>query len=232
MADQQAALSTLSAAERQASVERQLQLRQEANLRAATIDQERKKIEALEARKKQLAIEQAKRDKAAALVGAVINTAQGVTKVLATTPTVDFGIARAILIATTIAAGAAQIATIASQPLPQFRHGGEVAPGLLRGPRHSKGGIPIEAEGGEWIFSREKTQQFRPLFEAIQTGKVQPQQLQGAASAPARTPDLAPLADALRNLKQVHVNLDAKGFRVAEQTAQRKTTYLNSRYRG
>jgi hypothetical protein len=29
--------------------------------------------------------------------------------------------------------------------------------GLLRGPRHSQGGIPIEAEGGEFIFSRKAT---------------------------------------------------------------------------
>lgn len=230
VADQQAALSTLSAAERRASGERQLQLRQEMALRQSEIAQQQTRMQSLEAMQRQQAVQQAKRQRGIALLGAVVDTSRAIMQALSN-DTIPFSF-RWPNAAAAAAMGALQLATIKAQPLPQFRHGGEVAPGLLRGPRHSKGGIPIEAEGGEWIFSREKTQQFRPLFEAIQTGKVQPQQLQGTPNSPARTPDLAPLADALRNLKQVHVNLDAKGFRVAEQTAQHKTTYLNSRYRG
>jgi hypothetical protein len=233
ISDTEASVARLNEAAAAATGQRQTELLQQAALQAATIDGEKRKLEELDATRKRVALQQAKREKAVALAGAVINTAQGVTKVLATTPTADFGIARAILIATTLASGFAQVASIAAQPLPQFRHGGPVPEGggLLRGPRHSGGGIPLEAEGGEWIFSREKTRQFRPLFEAIQDGKVNPQQMQAGNSQPRVDSSLAPLADALRNLKQVHVNLDAKGFRVAEQTAQSKTNYLNSRYR-
>jgi hypothetical protein len=233
ISDTEASVARLNEAAAAATGQRQTELLQQAALQAATIDQEKRKLEELDATRKRVALQQAKREKAVALAGAVINTAQGVTKVLATTPTADFGIARAILIATTLASGFAQVASIAAQPLPQFRHGGPVPEGggLLRGPRHSGGGIPLEAEGGEWIFSREKTRQFRPLFEAIQDGKVNPQQMQAGNSQPRVDSSLAPLADALRNLKQVHVNLDAKGFRVAEQTAQSKTQYLNTRYR-
>lgn len=50
----------------------------------------------------------------------------------------------------------------------QMKEGGEVKYGLLKGKRHFQGGIPIEAEGGEWFFSRDRTQKYRPLFEAIQ----------------------------------------------------------------
>ena len=50
----------------------------------------------------------------------------------------------------------------------QMAEGGEVGFGLLKGRRHSQGGIPIEAEGGEWFFSRQKSQKYHPLFEAIQ----------------------------------------------------------------
>lgn len=75
------------------------------------------------AEKKKHAAQQAKMDKASALLGAIVNTAQGVTKAIA-----QGGIAGPVLGAVVAAFGAAQIATIASTPIPAFANGG-IAPG-------------------------------------------------------------------------------------------------------
>lgn len=75
--------------------------------------------EDLDKRKKALAIKQAKREKAVALVGAIVNTALAVVKALTTQP-IWLGIVMAALVG---AMGAFQIATIASQPLPQYAAG-------------------------------------------------------------------------------------------------------------
>ena len=82
---------------------------------------------------------------------AIVNVAQGITKTLATIPS-PF----AQIIAATIAAqGAVQIATIKSQ---KFAKGG-----ILNGPSHAQGGIPMfskggafygEAEGGEAVMTK------------------------------------------------------------------------------
>lgn len=71
--------------------------------------------------KKKLAIKQAKMQKATALLGAIVNTAQGVTQALA-----QGGIAGLITGAIVAAAGAVQIGAIASQPLPAFANGGRM----------------------------------------------------------------------------------------------------------
>jgi hypothetical protein len=48
----------------------------------------------------------------------------------------------------------------------KMEEGGPVY-GLLTGKRHSQGGIPIEAEGGEYFVNRESTSKYQPLLEAI-----------------------------------------------------------------
>jgi hypothetical protein len=64
------------------------------------------------------------------------------------------------------AEGAILIAGVSSEPAPKFEDGGKV----LKGKSHKQGGILIEAEGGERIFSKKKTQQYEPLFKSIQEG--------------------------------------------------------------
>lgn len=55
----------------------------------------------------------------------------------------------------------------------KFEMGGEAKSkkrpsfGVLRGKRHSQGGIPIEAEGGEYFVNRGSTQKYKPILEAI-----------------------------------------------------------------
>jgi hypothetical protein len=64
----------------------------------------------------------------------------------------------------------AQVALIASAPLPQFRDGGQVSKklGLIKGARHERGGVPIEVEGEEYVMPVEQTKENLPALEAMQ----------------------------------------------------------------
>jgi hypothetical protein len=91
-----------------------------------------------------------------------ISTAEAIVKTLATygfTPLAAIGIAGAI------ATGELQKAVIRAQPVPKFEEGG-----IIKGKRHREGGVIVEAEGGERIFSRKKTKEYEPLFKSIQEG--------------------------------------------------------------
>ena len=57
------------------------------------------------------------------------------------------------------ASAAIEIATIKRQ---KFAKGGEV-----KGALHSSGGVPIEAEGGEYVVNRNSTSKHKLLLEAI-----------------------------------------------------------------
>jgi hypothetical protein len=48
----------------------------------------------------------------------------------------------------------------------QMGEGGQ-AHGLLKGKRHSQGGIPINAEEGEWFINRNSSAKYSPLLDAI-----------------------------------------------------------------
>lgn len=98
------------------------------------------------AKEKKLKEEAFKKEKAAALISAAINTAVGVTAAAPVVP----------LMVLTAALGAIEIATIASQPTPKFEKGG----GLFGGKPHSQGGTKgyfddgtnIEVEKDEMFF--------------------------------------------------------------------------------
>ena len=98
------------------------------------------------AKEKKLKEEAFKKEKAAALISAAINTAVGVTAAAPVIP----------LMVLTAALGAIEIATIASQPTPKFEKGG----GLFGGKPHSQGGTKgyfddgtnIEVEKDEMFF--------------------------------------------------------------------------------
>lgn len=82
-------------------------------------DQVKAMDEDLDQKKKELAIKQAKREKATALMGAIVNTALAVVKALQVSPP-WLGIVLAALVGVM---GGLQIATIASQPIPQYAKG-------------------------------------------------------------------------------------------------------------
>lgn len=88
-------------------------------------DEQARQEEDLQEQRKEILIRQAKFEKAQAAISAAINTAVGITKLW-----VSPGFPQAIPLAATLAAiGAAQIATIAAQPLPQYRLGTSDHPG-------------------------------------------------------------------------------------------------------
>lgn len=89
------------------------------------IEQEQKRVE-LEEKIKKEKVKQAKANKAAAIIQAAINTALAVTSALTFAPPASF-----VMAALAAALGIAQIAIIASQPIPQYAKGTEYHPGGL-----------------------------------------------------------------------------------------------------
>lgn len=136
------------------------------------LEAEENKLQRLESMRKK----DAEKQKAIAIVQAVINTALGVTNALATAPNIIAGI---ILAALTAAAGAVQIGLIASQT---FAKGGEVPMGFIDAPSHAQGGAKFsvkgrkgyvgEYEGGEYIFNKETTTKNKRWFEYINKNRV------------------------------------------------------------
>lgn len=127
----------------------------------------------LEKKKTEIAKKQAKRDKATAITNAIINTASAIVRIWADVPKGDFGIATGILTALAAATGAAQIAVIASQPLPEYAQGG-----MTDGAK-----MYIAGEAGqEWIAPNDMLQNniTGPIIkrlEMVRSGIISPEQL-------------------------------------------------------
>ena len=111
-----------------------------------------------QAKERELKKKQFERDRAADLINAAIATALAVTRALATPPAPNF-----VLSSIAAGLGAAQIGFIASQPVPEFKDGGQVKlqkSGTFGGKRHRSGGTKgyfddgtrVEVERGE-IFT-------------------------------------------------------------------------------
>ena len=112
----------------------------------------------LDNKKKQIARQQAAREKAMAVFQITLNTAMAIMKLWASP---GFPAAIPLSIATA-ALGAVQLATALAQPLPKARRGM-----LIKGKSHAMGGVPIEAEGGEAIINKRSAAMFAPLLSAI-----------------------------------------------------------------
>lgn len=115
---------------------------------------------ALAEKQKEEELKQAKRNKALAIMEAVINTAVGIMKAVSENPMAG-GLPGSAIAA---AMGAIQIATIAAEPLPQFATGGIV------GGSDYNDGIIARISSGEMILNKE--QQSR-LFDALSSGSNQ-----------------------------------------------------------
>lgn len=102
--------------------------------------------EELEARKKELAMKEYRRNKLASIFSATVNTAAAITNALATPP-FPVGVALASLAA---ASGAAQLAAIQAQPLPQFAAGG-----IVPGPPSNTDNTLALVRSGEEIIPEE-----------------------------------------------------------------------------
>lgn len=126
-------------------------------------DEARKKKEKLEKEKKVAEFKAKKTNLANQLLQGLANTALGVTQALAQTPPASY-----VMAALTGAMGAIQTGIISAQMGKLKMANG----GLLDGPLHSQGGIPVgntgvEVEGGEYVVNRRSTAEYLPLLEAI-----------------------------------------------------------------
>ncbi len=70
-----------------------------------------------------------------------------------------------IAVAGLAATAAIQIATIRNAQPPKFEDGGKI-----NGKSHKRGGVIIEAEGGEWITDKHNTRKYEPALEAMTGG--------------------------------------------------------------
>jgi hypothetical protein len=106
---------------------------------------------------------QAKQDKALNIFKATIDTAASIVKTgaqLGYPAAIPFQILAGII-------GAANIAAIASQPLPKFKKGG-----MVGGRSHEAGGTLIEAERGEFVVNRASVAQHRKALDAMNTSSA------------------------------------------------------------
>lgn len=98
-----------------------------------------------DAESRKIKTQQFKADRTAALSQTAFNTAKAIAASLPNVPL-------SIIVG---AIGAAQTASILSQPIPKFRQGG-----LIGGKRHEYGGTHIEAERGEYVLRREAVDKY------------------------------------------------------------------------
>ena len=125
--------------------------------------------------RRRLLSKQAADEKSANIFAAIISTAAAVADAL---PNIPLSIIAAAL-------GAAQIAVIASQPIPKFAEGGWVdAVGRVHGRKHAQGGVKIEAEGDEFIVKGARAKQYPNIIEAVNDGTIM-QLIKEAYVAPA-----------------------------------------------
>lgn len=158
--DRRQALIDQLAAERKAqeqSIEKEKQLTEEKKKQAQKQEQLKKQQDALEKKRRQ-------QEKRSAIVQATINTFTAVSNALAVQPWF-VGLA---LSGVALGLGMANVAQIASQ---QYADGG-----LLKGKRHSQGGMKIqgtnmEVEGGEYVTNRASTNANLPLLEYINSNR-------------------------------------------------------------
>ena len=132
---------------------------------------EEKKIEkqkqAADDKKKKLEQQQAKNQKDMALWQARVNAAMAISNAAVN----KYPIPAIPMIALATAIGAAQIAAVKSQNIPQYAEGG-----VLVGKSHKQGGIPVlggkaEVEGGEYITNKITTTKNVELLEYINSKK-------------------------------------------------------------
>ena len=129
--------------------------------------QKQREREALETRTTRKVIEERRKlariEKAQGIFNATIDTAQAIVGFLSD----PGGVAGIILSVAAGITGATQIAKISSQPLPSFGKGG-----WIEGEKHTRGGVNINAEGGEFITKASTATVHKKELEAMNTSRA------------------------------------------------------------
>lgn len=190
------------------------------------------RLNQIDREERKLKRQQAQKDKEQAIFNAVINTAQAVIKAFATTGP----IAGAVLAAIVGAIGAAQIAVIASKPIPQF----------FKGKRNSYTGLGTVAEHGAELIERgDGSLEVATKKQMVWLGKkdiVYTARETASMTGPAMTkskPGSIRSTDKPFNIdydkmgaavgKHLQTNVYVDGVQAQSMEANKLTNYLNSR---
>ena len=196
-------------------------------------------IKSAEVKRKQAII-----DKAASLADIGIKTAQGVMAVASTgggTWYADLGISAGILEDIVIALGVAQAAAVVAQPLPEI-------PSFKKGGKHS-GGL-VWLHGGELVSLPSGEEFLTPggvndpiLANLPDKTNVTPndillrelnniQKISTDKNANKENGEIIELARAIKDKKELYINIDSHGLQIFTSQGLSRTNYINKMYRG
>lgn len=184
-----------------------------------TEDLEKKLEQSREAQRKkeaQLKTEAAKKEKQAAIIQAIINTALAVASANTLIPPANIP---AMILAGV--AGAAQVALIAAQPIPKFAKGTM----NVTGGTPNKDSVAAYLMPGESVFSKSTTEAYRPALENIFYGKVSPKQaneLLAGKKSGTKTSQNSSIT--------ISNSIDSEGLNSFVEQNGSKTKVLNKRY--
>lgn len=127
-------------------------------------DEKLKAEEELATKQKILKENQWKQEQSWNIQKAIIGIAQSVVQALASPPPMSY-----VMAALSASLGAVQLGIIKNTEMPEFGYGG-----MIGGPSHSSGGVPILAEGGEFMINKTVSQ--RPgmgdFLNKVNTGQI------------------------------------------------------------
>jgi len=167
-----------------------------------------------------LKTDQFKKQKSADIIQAIINTALAVTKSL---PNIPLSIASAV-------AGAAQIAIISAQKVPQFDSGSTSTPSqFIAGERRPE--FMITPSGGVQLVT--KPTLFKNMAGATVIGGEETAEIMRATNAGTKPESLAPyiremksdIVNAIKNKRELHIS--AKGDKIIEREGNWNKEYFN-----
>ncbi|MCS7085500.1 MAG: hypothetical protein NZ534_05435, partial [Bacteroidia bacterium] len=179
----------------------------------------------------------AEAQKAFAIANAIVTTATAVLQAYLsglTIPGPQAPILAAIFAGIAAAFGAAQIATIAATPIPEFAEG---VIGLQVGAGDKSDDVPAFLSRGESVMTASETRRYLPALKAIRAG-LDPAVLNAAAYRAVAAPfdyarieaALAKIEKTLAKKESVAVNVDEEGFSVFVHSQNKRYEYLNKRY--
>lgn len=190
----------------------------------------------IDAEERKVKTQAAQRDKQLAIFNAVIATAQSVARALSVFPAPNF-----VLAGIAAALGAAQIALIASRPLPKFKGGKKdryEGPGIIGedGPEifeHDGKRYLAHKETLVWIgkddkvFTPQETKRMLPSVDR----EVMKQTKQNGVDADRFAGRVAEaVADVIREMPQTNLTVDNNGFQVSVQEGLSKKIYMDKYY--
>jgi hypothetical protein len=202
---------------------------------AITEEDAKRRNKRIEIEEKKLKREQAQREKNLAIFNAVINTAQAITKALASAPP-PFN---AILAGISAALGLAQIAIINNRPLPRFGHGkksgyeGPAEIGETGAELYEHNGRMYLADKKQLVWLGAKDKVYNPTETKEMLMPVVDKQLMQwqAPAAKAESIDYDKLGKAVgKHINIPGFNIDEEGFKIWEIKGNERKNYMDKRY--